>query len=223
MKKFIEDKNANEANRQAWNEQKSKVQKVVDLYNKTGLATLQPGELQGLFTDTDNLLHDKLTGGEAVNVQAGGSAIPLKRAAAMQFIDKPKEWDGLTHLIAATTDQLTKGATWDGKAKVWPNTIAHCFVLDAAGKVQFSDATQANIESYGITNVISKTGANVAAFLEAVEKAYAESGLADDKFWKADPLKLLTVTTKGWNAASGQFNRDSSFVARDREIAAIEK
>src|ERR1039457_4288022 len=85
----------------SWDSAKTQVQKVIDLYNKTGLPALNSDDLHLLFNDTENMLYNKQTGNKEAHLTIGKDEnrghLSIDRKAAMNMISKP---EGYSELLA---------------------------------------------------------------------------------------------------------------------------
>ena len=77
------------------------IQNIVDQYQTLGIADLQPEELSKLFKTPDDLVFDKITGGQLV---IGGAV--LNKSKAMEIIEKPQGYDAFIALIKTTMQDL---------------------------------------------------------------------------------------------------------------------
>jgi hypothetical protein len=226
-KLFITDKQNNASNRAAWEKQRQTVQDVVNAYNAVGLPSLGGAEeLHRLFNNTKDFLYAKLSGGEVAKLVMGddlSTTLPINQSAAMELISKPKGYTELISLIEKTAQEVQKGIEWNNLAKMRVEQISQIFNLDAAGNVCFSESHQHNINEYGNRYLKSKTGENLAVFLEKIEQAYKECGLDSNRLCTQEPMRIIASMTNRWDATNNRFERNESFVVKDAEYFNLEQ
>lgn len=178
-----------------WDLTKNEVQKVIDLYNVTGLPALNSADLHGLFNDTENLLYDKLTGNEKAHLTIGTGTdrghLAIDRTKAMEMLIKPNGYNellqGITAAIKVLKNPFAPGAAFD--VRINPEQIKDCFVIDENGALQFTDNVSNEIEEAGKIYVKTEKGQAVYSFLQKVTDAYFECGL--DKFKGVPSVRTL--------------------------------
>jgi hypothetical protein len=168
----------------SWSSAKNEVQKVVDLYKKTGLPALTNDELHRLFNDTENLVHDKLTGNKEMHLQAGNDTsadrLPINRSKAMELLTKPTGYNELLAGVTACNKICAAGFSANNAWQVRFNSpdINKMFVIDDSGTLQYSDAVQKDIDGSGKVYATTERGQAIYAFLQKVGDAFKEFGIA---------------------------------------------
>lgn len=131
----------------AWAQAKAAAQNIVTLYDATGLDALTPSEFTQLFTDFDNLIFDKITGG---SLSIG--SVPVEKSEALKLIAKPNGYDALvTAINQFAQDGLNKKYSYDALLQVGfdKNNISFYFVLDGSNTVQYATGLDTQLNSTG--------------------------------------------------------------------------
>lgn len=159
----------------AWAQAKAAAQNIVTLYDATGLDALTPSEFIELFTDTESLLYDKITGG---TLSFGG--VTISKSEGLRLVQKPTGTDALLAAIKQfTQDGINRKFMYDAATEISFDTrnIDQYFVLDGSNTVQFS--TTLNTQLSNIGKVYATTDKQIAMFqfIGDVVAAYYNRGL----------------------------------------------
>jgi len=163
---------------------KNEVQKVIDLYGKMNLPPLTSGDLHGLFSDTETLLYDKMTGGEQAHLVMGkadnSQRLAIDKKKAMEMITKPSGYSallaGVDNCIKICTNGF--GVNTTSHIRIPATNLIEYFVIDEKGKLQFSDKAKDEIDRAGKVFITTEKGQAIYGFLGKVAAAFNEFGIA---------------------------------------------
>ena len=232
MEKKLIFENANEAKgmANAWNVQKQNLQRVIDLYNATGLPDLAGNELHSLFNDTDHFLFDKITNGEQAHLTIGTGVdrghIAIDKTQAINMLVKPTGYNELVQCIKDTSEIIAKGSGANPTLAAMPaQNIGGCFVIDDSGNLQFSDRVQGDIDEAGKKYIASEAGKKVIAFVEDVAKAYYANGIdtLQKGVYRRTIGQIMEDVVTGMNDGEKTFVFNQSFLTTDRSLENLEK
>ncbi len=159
------------------------MQKVIDLYNTTGLPPLAGDDLHGLFNDTEKFLYDKLTGNKQMHLKAGNEAeanhLPINRSKAMEMLTKPTGYNELLAGIDLCSKKCLGGFAPNTPSHVrfGVNDVKTLLVIDDKGALQFSDDVQKDIDRAGNVYANTDKGQAIYTFLQKVADAFKELSL----------------------------------------------
>lgn len=192
----------NTHNKNKWNAAFAEVQNVLQLYRATGLPALQNDELGSLFTNTTELLYNKLAGGNAHLFTTEGS-IEVDKEAALGIIKKPEGFDELDEAI---TEYVGNGAKQynDGYGNIGfaVHDLDKYFRLDDMGDLQFTEAHKAAMEEYGNQYIKTQRGLDVYKFTQDIVAAYFANNM-DKHLPRKGKMKIGTLTEYLSNVMQG--------------------
>lgn len=168
---------------QSWAKSKDDVQKILDLYDNTGLDPLTPDEFDNLFNDTDTLLYDKITGGSTHLVGAKGNSIEIDKATALNIIAKPKGYKELTEALDSfeqlAQEHYKPSDIFPVSSAYTKRQITDYFCINSKGKLDYTDELKQAITEAGFNYITTKRGKAIHEFCTKVAELYKECGLPE--------------------------------------------
>ena len=192
----------NTQNKSRWNDAFTEIQNVLDLYNATGLPALGNDELGGLFTNTTDVLYNKLAGGSAHLFTTEGS-VEVDKEVALNIIKKPEGFDELQEAVENYVGNGTKHYG-DAYGKIGFNVavLDKYFMLDSKGKLQFTKEHLAAMEDYGNQYIKTQRGQDVYKFTQDVVAAYFANNM-DKHLPRKGKMNIETLTEYLSNVMQG--------------------
>lgn len=190
---------------------KDATQAVVDVYNEMELDPLTEQEFPRLFTDTEVLVFDKITGG-TLTLQG----VQLDKAKALEIVVKPS---GYSSLIAAIENLRTNAREQGfGTFRFDIRSITGYFKLTSGTTVTFSTLLQSQYDDAGKCYVSSDRAKAMFGFAQDIVTAFFARGIdqyGGDSTPMGMPIGDIVANTINW------LNYDTeSFVPNVREIQA---
>lgn len=178
-KKLFTAKHIANGMRTAWEATKQDVQNVLDKYNALGLPQLTADEFDRLFTDTEVLIFDKITGGDMHLAGTNGTALAVNKKQALNMLDKPAGFDALMYAVNNITEAIkaNEGDNMQFGATVNREGVAKAFKVDENGNLQYETHIQERIDNAGKCFCTTEQGAAILAFNEQVAAAFYANGL----------------------------------------------
>ncbi len=165
--------------------ERADVQRVVDLYNATGLKGLEPGagDLSALVNNTRNFLYLRLTRGMGAKMVFGDGddshSLPIDDAKAMELIAKPAGYNALLEGIKELAVTSIAGGNQGHELKWNVSSISSLFVIDAAGDVALSEKQQKELDETGNYYVRTDKGKRLHKFALAIIEAAKDNNVYD--------------------------------------------
>lgn len=150
------------------------IQNIVDQYQTLGIADLQPEELSKLFKTPDDLVFDKITGGQLV---IGGAV--LNKSKAMEIIEKPQGYDAFIALIKTTMQDLKDNLLPPGNYPVNEYNVDTYFELDNNLEVSVKSELDTKLQKSFKRYAKSVQAKKMLELAQAIIAKYDELGIKD--------------------------------------------
>lgn len=177
-----------------WGDVVAAAQNIVDLYDATGLAALTPTEFIQLLKTPDDLLFDKITGGE---LAIGG--VPVIKSKAMEIIATPAGTEALKQAIDQFfVDGASKKFFHDLEKRVTfsRGDIENSLVLDGTNTVQIAAALQAKLDANGKCYATGDETTKIYQFIQNMVADYFALGLDTHFSWNKNPIPGFAMLLK---------------------------
>lgn len=163
------------------------VQNVISVYDSLGLPKLEKRELVLMFQKPEELVFDKMTGGQDVSI----AGLKVDKLKAMDILKKPDSYDSFLLAVKEALLQLSIQES-PFERSVTITTIEHYFQLNDAGKVELTQAGLSGIER----------GYKRFASTDKAKKMYQ---LANGIIEKCKELEALDIIMRNPNGIVGVF------------------
>jgi hypothetical protein len=148
------------------------IQNVVDEYATLGINNLVPEDLSRLFGDTENLIFDKMTGGQVV-IQG----METERSKVIDLFKKPNGYDAFIVLVKSTVSDLKDKLIFPLNYPITPSNIDSYFELDGDLNIVFKDSMKEKIEESLKVYAKSNKAKALLAFAQDIIASYEENGI----------------------------------------------
>ena len=157
--------------KQQFKELLNHVQSSIDCYNKLGYSKLNNEEVQKLFTDTEELIFDKMTEGKETSI----AGLELHKHKALEMFKKPVGYEELIQSVKSTNDTLLNHLY--SIVKISKNEISYYFILDENGVVDFTEKFLSSLEARHTFKATSEKAKLVLEFAQIVIDKANELGI----------------------------------------------
>lgn len=155
------------------------LQSVIDAYNSMQLPALNNDDFQRLFTETNDLIFDKMTAGETLHI----AGLKLHKDKAFEILHKPDGYEAFANELENALKIIKQG---NGNAlSVLPQYIKNYYELDELGNVAVKASFIKQIEKQYKRYVTSDAANSVFQFANFVIDKCNELGLT--AYAKHDP------------------------------------